>query len=95
VRIDALFDPSAGSDRQESLVAGILAALFVQPIEIRGIARIGMLLPLALSIAIVYKTIRCRELKSIPLASLGLCAMIVSTMLLIGLMLLVASNIMS
>jgi hypothetical protein len=73
----------------------MLATLFIQPIEIRGIARIGMLLPLALSIAIVYKTIRCQQIKSIPLASLGLCAMIVSTMLLIGLMLLVASNIMS
>lgn len=73
----------------------ILAAIFVTPIEIRGIGRIGMLLPLALSIAIIYKTIRCSRLASIPLASLSLCAMIVFTMLMIGVVLLVFSNVMS
>jgi len=76
-------------------MSAILASLFVDPIEIRGMARIGMLIPLALSIAITYKTIRCSKLASIPLASLTLCGMIVFTMLLIGVVLLVVSNVLS
>jgi len=69
--------------------------MFMNPIEIRGIGRIAMLLPLALSISIVYKTIRCTKIASIPLASVSLCGMIVFTMFLIGVVLLVVSNAMS
>jgi hypothetical protein len=76
-------------------VLNLMAAIFEQPVEIRGIGRIAMLLPLALAIAIVYKTIRCEQVRSIPLASVSLCLMIVSTMLLIGLMLLIVSNVLS
>ena len=66
----------------------MLADLFFQPISITGIARLGMLVPLVLSISIVYKTIRCERLGAIPLASLHLCFMIVVCMMLIGVALL-------
>jgi hypothetical protein len=51
-------------------MAEFLEALFVRPIQISGIGRLAMLLPLTLSVSIVYKTIRCRRLRSVPLASL-------------------------
>ena len=76
-------------------MSDILASLFVDPIEIRGIGRIAMLVPLSLSISIIYKTIRCSKLASIPLASITLCGMIVFTMLMIGVVLLVVSNVLS
>lgn len=66
-----------------------LPDLFVKPLPITGIGRLGMLVPLALMISIVYKTIRCERLRSVPLASLKLCFMIVSCMLAIGVFLLV------
>ena len=66
-----------------------LPDLFVRPITISGIGRLGMLVPLALMISVVYKTIRCERLRAVPLASLSLCFMIVSGMLAIGLFLLV------
>ncbi len=62
----------------------VFQSLFVKPIPITGIGRLGMLLPLSLSIAIVYKTIRCQRLGSIPLASLRLGLMIVLGMMVIG-----------
>lgn len=58
--------------------------LFVQPKTISGIGRLLMLLPLALSISIVYKTIRCKSLSAVPWASLTLTVMIVVGMLLVG-----------
>jgi hypothetical protein len=61
-----------------------LHSLFVRPMTITGIWRLGMLVPLALSISIVHKTVHCRRLASIPFASLKLCFMIVAGMLLIG-----------
>ncbi len=66
-----------------------LPDLFVRPVSISGIGRLGMLLPLALMISVVYKTIRCERLRAVPLASLSLCFMIVSGMLAIGLFILV------
>jgi len=63
--------------------------LFVRPVSISGLGRLGMLLPLALMISVVYKTIRCERLKSVPLASLSLSLLIVGGMLAIGLVLLV------
>jgi hypothetical protein len=68
-------------------MAEFLEALFVRPIQISGIGRLAMLLPLTLSVSIVYKTIRCRRLRSVPLASLTLCFTIVSAMMLIGVLL--------
>lgn len=62
--------------------------LFVQPIPIRGIWRLAMLVPLVLMVSIVYRTIRCERLSTIPLASLSLCLTIVTGMMLIGVFLL-------
>lgn len=71
-------------------VTGFLRDVFVEPIPIGGICRLLMLVPLTLMVSIVYKTIRCRRLSAVPLASLSLCLMIVTGMLLIGVFLLAA-----
>lgn len=64
--------------------------LIIKPYQITGAGRLLMLIPLAFSVSVVYKTIRCEKLQSVPLASLTLCFMIVSCMMLIGVALLVA-----
>jgi len=61
-----------------------LLALFENDIPIRGFMRLGLLAPLALSIAITYKTIHCQRLRDIPVASLTLCASILAGMMSIG-----------
>lgn len=65
-----------------------LSGLFVQPIDVTGFWRLGMLVPLILSISIVYKTMRCEKLSAIPVASVVLCLMILTSMGLIGALLL-------
>jgi len=67
----------------------LLRDVFVKPVPIYGVWRLAMLVPLALMVSIVYKTIRCQRLRSVPLASLSLCVLIVGGMLAIGLFLLV------
>lgn len=66
------------------MLAQFLSDLFMKPIPITGAGRLGMLVPLALSISLVYKTIRCERVSQIPAAGLYLCFLIVSGMLLIG-----------
>ncbi|MBK8268421.1 MAG: hypothetical protein IPK83_09020 [Planctomycetes bacterium] len=66
------------------MLANILHDLFIEPKIITGQGRLLMLLPLAMSISIVYKTIRCQKLSAVPLASLSLCITIVVGMLLVG-----------
>lgn len=66
----------------------LLQSLFVKPIPITGFGRLGMLLPLVLSISIVYKTIRCDRVSQIPAASVVLCVTILISMGLIGVLLL-------
>jgi hypothetical protein len=70
--------------------ANWLQTFFEMPMQIKGAGRLGMLLPLALSISVVYKTIRCDRLSAVPLASLQLGVMIVACMLLIGVVLLLS-----
>ena len=70
------------------MLAQFLQDLFVKPIPVTGAGRLGMLVPLALAISVVYKTIRCDRLSTIPLASASLCTLIVATMLAIGAVLL-------
>ena len=77
------------------MLNSLLAQLMVQPLHITGVWRLLMLLPLALSISIVYKTIRCEKLQSIPTASAGLFLLIVGTMMLIGVVLLVVVQILA
>lgn len=62
----------------------LIHTVFVQPITISGVGRLLMLIPLALMVSVVYKTIRCQKLASVPLASVKLCTMIVGGMMLIG-----------
>ncbi|MCG8405880.1 MAG: hypothetical protein MI923_11860 [Phycisphaerales bacterium] len=69
--------------------------LFVKPIPITGTGRLLMLVPLALMVSVVYRTIRCERLRSVPLASLSLCFMIVTGMLLIGVVLLAAYHLLA
>ena len=45
-----------------------VCALFTTPVSLTGFARLLLLLPLCLSISIVYKTIRCADLRAKPLA---------------------------
>ncbi len=69
-------------------MAEFFHALFFKPIPITGIGRLAMLVPLALSVSIVYKTIRCDRLRSIPVASAMMCVAVVFFMMLIGAILL-------
>jgi hypothetical protein len=57
--------------------------------QISGIARLLMLLPLAASISIVYRTIHCKRLRSVPLTSLTLTLTLVGGMMAIGVGLLI------
>lgn len=66
------------------MLAQLFNDLFFKPIPVTGAGRLGMLVPLALSISIVYKTMRCQRVSQIPFAALYLCFLIVSGMLLIG-----------
>ena len=61
-----------------------LAGLFTTPIELTGIQRFLLMLPLCLSIAIVYKTTRCRNLRDVPVAALVLWVTIVAGMYAVG-----------
>ena len=61
-----------------------LAALFTTGIPLSGLGRLSLMLPLCLSIAIVYKTTRCQELRDVPKAAAGLWVTIVLGMCLVG-----------
>ena len=61
-----------------------LAGLFTTPIELTGIQRFLLMLPLCLSIAIVYKTTRCRNVRDVPVAALVLWVTIVAGMYAVG-----------
>ncbi len=72
------------------MASNLLRDLFVEPVPIRGIGRLLMLVPLTLMVSVVYKTIRCERLAAVPMASLSMTFTIVTLMLLIGALLLVA-----
>ncbi len=71
-------------------VPAILATFLVTPAAIAPGARLLLLLPLAASVSIVYKTIRCGDVREIPLASVVLWLTIVGGMLAVGVVLLIA-----
>ncbi|HVP13046.1 MAG TPA: hypothetical protein VMV94_17860 [Phycisphaerae bacterium] len=73
----------------------LLHSLFVKPLQITGIWRLAMLIPLAVSISIVLKTIRCERLRSIPVASFVLAVSIVSGMMALGAVLLLIFRLMA
>ena len=61
-----------------------LAAIFTTGFEVSGRGRLLLMLPLCLSIALVYKTTRCESLREIPGASLVLWVTIVLGMAAVG-----------
>ena len=66
----------------QELQASPSAAIWV--INAYQIATLVMLLPLSLAVAIVYKTIHCRELRDVPIAASVLWVTIVLGMLAVG-----------
>jgi len=62
-----------------TLLHPLLATVFLQPMQLNG-QRLWFLLPLCLSIAVVYKTTKVRELKDVPLAALLLFVTILAAM---------------
>ncbi len=66
-------------------MTGPVAALGLSAIELTGPQHFLLLLPLCLSIAVVYKTTRCAQLRDVPLAALALWGTIVVGMWAVGL----------
>lgn len=62
----------------------LLALLLAQGVTLSGRQRMLMILPLCLSIAIVYKTTRCPKLSDVPVAALVLWVTIVVGMYAVG-----------
>ena len=62
----------------------IVAAIFTTPVLMTGHQHALLLLPLCLSIAVVYKTTRCPDVRDIPVASLVLWVTIVVGMYAVG-----------
>lgn len=62
-----------------------LLAVFANGIVLTGRQHFLLMLPLCLSIAVVYKTTRCRKLRDVPLAALALWGTIVIGMCSVGL----------
>ncbi len=72
-----------------------LAGLFTTGIDLTGPQRFVLMLPLCLSIAVVYKTTRCRTLREVPVAVLVLWVTIVVGMFAVGFGLCAAFEIMA
>jgi hypothetical protein len=73
-----------------------LVALFTSPLpELAGWQRAGLLMPLALAIAVIYKTIKCPTTREIPLASFLLWVTIVAGMYLVGIGLMLVYQLLS
>ncbi len=62
----------------------VLLNIFITGLDVSGPFRFLLLLPLCLSIAVVYKTTRCLDLRSVPKASVILFISIVAGMYLVG-----------
>lgn len=61
-----------------------LSSFLASSMIINGGLRLVMMLPLCLSIAIVYKTTRCEDLRELPMAVGGLLVSIVLGMAAVG-----------
>ncbi|MCH7721250.1 MAG: hypothetical protein IH988_09740 [Planctomycetes bacterium] len=62
----------------------LILGLFSSPIMLSGMQRTLLILPLCLSISVVYKTIRCERLADMPVAALGLWMTIILGMYAVG-----------
>ena len=69
--------------------AGLVAWL-TAPVPLSGLQRLLLLIPLCLSISLVYKTTRCARLADIPLATLALWLTILGGMVGVGVLMWVA-----
>ena len=67
-----------------------LIALFTTPAQLTGLQRLLLLVPLCLSVSIVYKTTRCVRVRDIPLATLALWLTILGGMIGVGVLMWVA-----
>ena len=65
-------------------MSAVLAGLFTTAIELTGRQHLALMLPLCLSIAIVYKTTRCDNLRDMPAAAGILWVTIVIGMFAVG-----------
>ena len=62
-----------------------LLALFTTSAELTGTQRLALMLPLCLSVAVVYKTTRLESMRDVPVAALILWVTIVLSMCAVGL----------
>ena len=65
-------------------MSGLLAQLFVTGIPLSGTQRFLLMLPLCLSIAVVYKTTRCDRLREVPASAAVLWVTIIAGMYAVG-----------
>lgn len=65
-------------------MSGAIAGLFTTPMTISGVQHALLLLPLCLAIAVVYKTIRCANVREVPVAAGVLCVTILAGMYAVG-----------
>lgn len=66
-----------------------LLAAFLTPVSLSRTQQMLLLLPLCLTISLVYKTTKCENVRQIPLATLGSFITIVVGMYAVGIALLV------
>ncbi len=62
----------------------LLASVFTTAVQVTGGQRFLLMLPLCLSVAIVYKTTRCASLREMPVSALVLWMTIVLGMYAVG-----------
>lgn len=63
-----------------------LVTWLTAPVPLSGLQRLLLLIPLCLSISLVYKTTRCARLDEIPLATLALWLTILGGMIGVGML---------
>ncbi len=61
-----------------------LAQIFTQGMTLSGLQRLMLMLPLCLSIAVIYKTTRCQRMQEVPTAAAVLWGTIVIGMFAVG-----------
>ncbi len=65
-------------------MTAVLATLLVDGVTLTGMQHFLLMLPLCLSIAVIYKTMRCEDLRRLPVSALVLWVTIVLGMYAVG-----------
>lgn len=73
----------------------LMAAILIHPVTLTRFQQMLLLLPLCLTISVVYKTTRCATIREIPLASLVSWITIVVGMYAVGAVLLIIYTLLS